>query len=84
MVSSHLQRYKNPGAASAQGVAMVSFTLGRGGNLMGSRLAGSSGSSALDAEAMSMVRRANPYPAFLPDMRESSISFTVPVRFTQR
>ena len=88
MLSAHLQRYKQyPSGAKAagqQGVAMLSFTVSRSGQVLNSRLAGSSGSPALDAETMSMIRRAQPLPSFLPDMPQSSLSFTVPIRFLLR
>ena len=86
MLSAHLQRYKQypPASRSAgeQGVAMLSFTVGRNGQVLSSSLAKSSGSAALDAETMAMIRRAQPLPAFLPGMTQSSLSFSVPVRFS--
>jgi protein TonB len=88
ILSAHLQRYKQyPSGAKAageQGVAMLSFTVSRNGQVMGARLAKSSGSSALDGETMSMIRRAQPLPSFPPEMTQSSASFTVPVRFFLR
>lgn len=88
ILSAHLQRHKQyPSGAKAageQGVAMLSFTVGRNGQLMGARLAKSSGSSALDGETMAMIRRAQPLPSFPPEMTQSSASFTVPVRFFLR
>ena len=88
ILSAHLQRYKQypSGAKSAgeQGVAMLSFTVSRNGQVLGARLAKSSGSSALDDETMSMIRRAQPLPSFPPEMTQSSASFTVPVRFFLR
>ncbi len=88
LLSAHLQRYKQyPSGAKAageQGVAMLSFTVSRNGQVMGARLARSSGSSALDGETMSMIRRAQPLPSFPPEMTQSSASFTVPVRFFLR
>jgi protein TonB len=87
-LAGHLQRYKQypagSKAAGEQGVAMLSFTVGRGGQLLASRLARSSGSAALDAETLAMVRRAQPLPAFPPEMTQASLSFTVPVRFSLR
>ncbi|CAN5407293.1 energy transducer TonB [soil metagenome] len=84
LLSAHLQRYKQypPGAKAAgeQGVAMLSFTVSRSGQVLGAHLARSSGSSALDGETMSMIRRAQPLPSFPPEMTQSSASFTVPVR----
>jgi protein TonB len=63
---------------------MLSFTVGRGGQLLGSRLARSSGSAALDAETQAMLRRAQPLPAFPPELPGTSLNFTVPVRFSIR
>lgn len=88
ILSAHLQRYKQyPAAARAageQGVAMLSFTVSRNGQVLGAHLARSSGSAALDAETMAMIRRAVPLPAFPPEITQTSLSFTVPVRFSLR
>jgi protein TonB len=87
-LAAHLQRYKeypsDAKAAGKQGVAMLSFTVSRSGQVLGSRLAGSSGVAALDAETMAMIRRAQPLPSFPPEMTQASLSFTVPVRFSIR
>ncbi len=87
-LAAHLQRYKEypsqAKAAGQQGVAMLSFTVSRSGQVLGSRLAGSSGVAALDAETMAMIRRAQPLPAFPPEMTQASISFTVTVRLSIR
>jgi protein TonB len=88
LVAAHLQRFKQyPHAAKAagqQGVARLSFTLGRGGQVLASRLAGSSGHAALDAETMAMVRRAQPFPSFPPDIKQGTMSFSVPIQFSIR
>jgi protein TonB len=85
MVAAHLQRFKQypPGAKAAgqQGTARVSFTLGRGGQVLSAGLGGSSGHSALDAETLAMVRRAQPFPPFPPDVKQGSMSFAAPVAF---
>ncbi len=85
MVAAHLQRFKQyPPAAKAagqQGTARVSFTLGRSGQVLSAGLGGSSGHSALDAETLAMVRRAQPFPAFPPDVKQSTMSFGAPVAF---
>ena len=87
-VASHLQRFKqypsSSKAAGERGTARLSFSLGRGGQVLGSRLAGSSGHAALDAETLAMVRRAQPFPPFPADIKQASISFTVPVNFSIR
>jgi periplasmic protein TonB len=85
MVAAHLQRFKQyPLAAKAagqQGTARVSFTLSRSGGVMSASLGGSSGHSALDAETLAMVRRAQPFPPFPSDVKQSSMSFSAPVAF---
>lgn len=87
-VAAHLQRFKQypPGAKAAgqQGTARLSFSLGRGGQVLTSRLSGSSGHSALDVETLAMVRRAQPFPAFPPEMKQGSMSFNVPMQFSIR
>jgi protein TonB len=88
LVAAHLQRFKQypPGskAAGEQGIARLSFSLGRGGQVLGSRLAGSSGHAALDGETLAMVRRAQPFPAFPAEMKQGSMGFNVPVQFSIR
>ncbi|HTE79241.1 MAG TPA: energy transducer TonB [Reyranella sp.] len=88
MVAAHLQRFKQyPPAAKAagqQGTSRLSFSISRGGQVLSSRLAGSSGHAALDAETLAMVRRAQPFPAFPPDMKQASMSFSVPIQFSVR
>ena len=88
LVAAHLQRFKqHPASATAagqQGTARVSFTLGRGGQLLSSRLAGSSGHAVLDAEALAMLNRAQPFPAFPPDIKDASLRFNVPRTFSLR
>lgn len=85
-LAAHLVRYRQypagSRAAREQGTAMLSFTVGRGGQVLGSRLARSSGYAALDAETMAMIRRAQPLPPFPSEITQSSLSFTVPVRFS--
>ena len=89
MVAAHLQRFKQyPPAAKAagqQGTSRVSFTLSRSGRVLSGGLGGSSGHSALDAETLAMVRRAQPFPAI---SRRRSLrarcSFNVPVAFKPR
>jgi protein TonB len=85
MVAAHLQRFKQypPASKSAgqQGTARVSFTLSRSGGVLSVSLGGSSGHSALDAETLAMVRRAQPFPAFPADVKQSSMPFSAPVAF---
>ena len=87
-VAAHLQRFKQyppvARAAGQQGVARISFTLGRGGQVMSSGLGGSSGQPGLDAETLAMVRRAQPFPAFPPELKQATMSFSAPVAFQIR
>ena len=85
-VRAHLMRFHQyPSAANGQrGVARLSFTLSRSGQVSGSRLGGSSGVAALDAQAMAMIRQASPFPAIPPEVPQGSMSFSNPVEFTVR
>jgi periplasmic protein TonB len=88
LVAAHLRRFQQyppeAKAAGVRGVAHLSFSLGRNGQVLASRLGRSSGHAALDAETLAMVRRAQPFPAFLPEMKQASMSFSVPVDFSLR
>jgi protein TonB len=88
LVAAHLQRFKQyPSGAKAageQGTSRLSFTLGRSGQVLGSRLAGSSGHPALDGETLAMIRRAQPFPPMPPELKQASMSFSIPVQFSIR
>jgi len=62
----------------------VSFTMDRNGHVLSRHLVRSSGYAALDAEALAMIERAQPLPAFPPQMAAASRSFTAPIKFTLR
>ncbi|HEV7880398.1 energy transducer TonB [Bradyrhizobium sp.] len=87
-VAAHLQRFKQypsgARAAGEQGTSRLSFTLGRSGQVLGSRLAGSSGHPSLDGETLAMVRRAQPFPPMPPELQRASMSFSIPVQFSIR
>lgn len=88
MLFSHLLRYRQyPSSAQSahqEGVVTLSFTMDRNGRVLSRHIARSSGISALDAEALAMVERAQPLPAFPPSMPGSSRNFTAPIRFSLR
>jgi protein TonB len=88
MLSAHLQRFKQyPPAARAanqQGTAVLSFTVSRDGEVSGSHITKSSGFATLDNETMAMLRRAQPLPAFPPEMTQSSLNFNAPIGFSLR
>ena len=76
-----MSRHSYPGAGNGQrGTVTVSFTVGRGGQVLSSRMAGSSGVPAFDAAAMAMVRGGS-FPPIPPEISYSSVPFTIPVRF---
>src|SRR3954471_15358556 len=88
LVAAHLQRFKQyPSSAKAageQGTSRLSFTLGRSGQVLGSRLAGSSGHPSLDSETLAMIRRAQPFPPMPSELKQASMSFSIPVQFSIR
>jgi protein TonB len=88
LVAAHLQRFKQypSGARTAgeQGTSRLSFTLSRSGQVLGSRLAGSSGHPSLDGETLAMVRRAQPFPPMPPELKQAPMSFSIPVQFSIR
>jgi protein TonB len=88
LVAAHLQRFKQypsgARAAGEQGTSRLSFTLSRSGQVLGSRLAGSSGHPALDNETLAMIRRAQPFPPMPSELKQASMSFSVPVQFSIR
>jgi protein TonB len=83
-----LERHKNyPASARAQqatGAATVTFTIGRDGRLLSSRLVQSSHAALLDEAALATVRRASPFPPPPANMAGARFDFTVPIRFNIR
>lgn len=82
MVTAHLNRHKrSPGGGA--GTSSVAFTIDRAGRVLSARLIRSSGSAALDGEAVALARRASPVPAPPASIGKGSITLTVPVRFSR-
>lgn len=80
----HLNRHKRFPPGASQGVAQVAFTIDRAGRVLSSRLVRGSGDSALDNEAVAMMRRASPVPAPPQGVGGGgSITLAVPVRFNR-
>ncbi|QCI64015.1 energy transducer TonB family protein [Phreatobacter stygius] len=79
----HLNRFKRFPSGASTGVAQVAFTIDRSGRVLSSRLVRGSGDSALDNEAVSMMRRASPVPAPPASVAGGSITLAVPVRFNR-
>jgi periplasmic protein TonB len=76
-VKAQLQRSKQTVSGVGSASATFSFTVTRSGQVAGVRIVRSSGVSALDAEALAMVRRASPFPPFPPEMKEGSKTYTL-------
>ena len=87
-VLAHLQRYRvYPPEARNRGItgtAMVRFALASNGGVMSASLGRSSGAGILDEAALSMVRRASPFPPIPPGLGRSHMDFAAPIRFDLR
>jgi TonB family protein len=87
-VLAHLQRYRlYPAEAKNRGItgtATVRFALAANGGVISSALAHGSGAAILDEAAVSMVRRASPFPPFPPGFTRSQMDFAAPIRFDLR
>ncbi|QUS42125.1 energy transducer TonB [Tardiphaga alba] len=86
MVQAHVQRFKQYPAAARTGrsgkvTTVVTFTLGRSGQVLSVSLSGSSGQPALDAETLATVRRASPFPAFPAEMTMATQSYSLPLSY---
>jgi periplasmic protein TonB len=83
LVVGHLQRFKRAIGPIGQGEAFVRFVLDRNGRVLSSAISKSSGNAALDREALALVSRANPFPAFPPEKaaQKDTDSFNAPIRF---
>ena len=84
----HLQRYRiYPSEARSRGItgtAMVRFALASSGGVISASLGRSSGAGILDEAALSMVRRASPFPPIPPGLGRSQMDFAAPIRFDLR
>jgi len=84
----HLNRHKRyPDAArsrSAQGVVVVAFRLDRSGQLVASQITQSSGSAALDEEALAVLKRASPMPAPPEQIAGPMLDLGLPIQFRIR
>jgi periplasmic protein TonB len=69
-------------ARGEQGTVRLSLTIGRSGHVMSAHIVSSSGFATLDQAALEMARNASVQP--LPPEMGSSVSLTVPVRYSIR
>ena len=80
-VNAHLNRHKGGSPNGAVGTVVVAFVINRAGGVVSSRLVRSSGNPVLDAKAVSAPRSASPVPAPPPDVADSALTLTVPIRY---
>ncbi|MCG6121494.1 MAG: energy transducer TonB [Microvirga sp.] len=85
-LAAHLERHRRYPASAresgVEGVVHLSFTIDASGRVLAHSVARSSGSAALDAAAVDMIRRASPLPP--PPDATASVSVTAPVNFRLR
>jgi periplasmic protein TonB len=83
LLVAQLERHKRypPAGHGHVGEARLAFSLDRGGRVLTSRIVHSSGSEALDEEALAMIKRAAPLPPPPAGISEDQLSFVVPVRY---
>jgi periplasmic protein TonB len=83
LVFGHLQRFKRypSSARGAQGTVVVRFVLNRAGAVIESTVTRSSGNDVLDREALEILRRASPFPAFPAAKPGPQDSYLAPVNF---
>jgi protein TonB len=62
-------------------IVEVGFTVDRSGRVLSHEIEKSAGRPDLDAEAISMIERAQPLPPFPESMTQSEINLTVPISF---
>jgi periplasmic protein TonB len=76
------KRYPNAARSSrAQGVVVVAFRLDRSGQLIASRVTKTSGSPALDEEALAVLKRASPLPAPPAQVPGPMLDLVLPIQF---
>jgi periplasmic protein TonB len=85
LVFGHLQRFKRYPAAArgASGTVIVQFELDREGKVLSSSVNKSSGNTALDHEALEILQRASPFPAFPTAKPGTQEAFLAPVAFAR-
>lgn len=67
--------------AGLSGDVKVRFVVDRKGGISGVSVAGSSGQSLLDGEAVQFIQRLSPVPAFPRDLKKADIPLTITLKF---
>jgi protein TonB len=85
LVFGHLQKFKRyPAAAHGKsGTVVVRFILSRGGDVIESAVTKSSGNDVLDREAIDILHRASPFPAFPSAKSGEQDTYFAPVSFAR-
>jgi periplasmic protein TonB len=83
LLVAQLERHKRypPQAQGKVGEARLAFRIDRSGHVVTSRIARSSGSDALDQEALALIKRAAPLPPPPAGISDDQLSFVVPIRY---
>jgi periplasmic protein TonB len=82
-LQAHLERF-NHYEGCASGDAIVVFQIDRQGRVLKSRIVQSSGSSALDQKALTIIKHADPFPAPPSGLPDRLLSIWVPIRLIAR
>ena len=83
LLVAQLERHKRypPQAHGKAGEARLAFSIDRSGHVLTSRIVHSSGSEALDEEALALVKRAAPLPPPPAGISDDQLSFVLPIRY---
>jgi len=83
LLVAQLERHKRypPQAHGKVGEAQLAFSIDRDGRVLTSRIVHSSGSEALDEEALALLKRAAPLPRPPAGVSDNRLSFVVPIRY---
>ncbi len=64
-----------------QGVVVLVFTIGSGGQIEGARISRSSGQDLLDEAAQNTLRRVGKFPPFPAELNRQKLTIEVPLAF---
>jgi periplasmic protein TonB len=83
LLVAQLERHKRypPAAGGKAGEAQLAFSIDRSGHVLTSRIVHSSGSQALDEEALALIKRAAPLPAPPAGVSDDKLSFVLPIKY---
>jgi protein TonB len=83
-IALHLNGQKRfpPNARGQSGTAKIHFTIDRTGRLVSAQLLESTGHPQLDAEAIALLHRAQPFPAPPIEVNGDALKFDLPIVFT--